>query len=199
MKFSNVLLGKRAERPISFEFRGIEHKTATRPLDGMEEGLALARATAYAQEQKALEAKPGTPLFDLGYMANVVALAYVDIDSPEDARVSYFDSVAQVLSLDGELLQYLHARQETWQQECSPTKATMPAGELINTLVRIVEREDDLFFAAMRPGLQLSCLRITAKLLLNSPEGRSRLSSLFDPTFSNGSSAAKTNPLAPPS
>lgn len=194
MRFGDVIAGKRAERPVTFDHRGIEHKTAARPLDGTEESLALARATFFAIEQKALEAKPGNPLFDLGYMANVVALSYVDVDSPVESRAPYFDNVGQVLSLDGELIQYLHARQETWQQECSPTRATLPAGELINLLVRVVESDDDRFFSELRPALQLSCLRITAKLLLDSPEGRSQLTSLFAPTSSNES---KANPARP--
>ena len=135
MKFSQVVAGKRAERPITFEFRGVTHTALVRPLDAMEEGQALSRATAYAQEHKALEAKPGNPLFDLGLMSNIVALAYLDPESPENAREHYFDSVAQVMSLDGELLQHLHARQEIWQQECSPTKANLAGTELLNALV----------------------------------------------------------------
>jgi hypothetical protein len=111
-----------------------------------------------------------------------------------DSRAPYFDNVNQVLSLDGELIQYLHARQETWQQECSPTRATLPAGELINTLVKVVEGEDDRFFSGLRPGLQLTLLRITAKLLLDSPEGRSQLTSLFGPTSSNESKASPAQP-----
>ena len=182
MKFSQVLAGKRSERPIEFEHRGVVHKTALRPLDGMEESAALARATEYAQSQKALEARPGNSLFDLGYMANVLALACIDTDSPPDARTPYFDNVSQVLGLDGETILYLHARHEVWQQECSPTKATLPAGELVNTLIRIVEAQDDGPFSLLRPGLQWTLLRSTASLLLDLPEGRSRLSSLFGPT-----------------
>ena len=182
MKFSQVVAGKRAERPITFEFRGVTHTALVRPLDAMEEGQALSRATAYAQEHKALEAKPGNPLFDLGLMSNIVALAYLDPESTENAREHYFDSVAQVMSLDGELLQYLHARQEIWQQECSPTKANLAGTELLNALVKLAEDETDSSFLSYRPFTQLTLMRTTAALCLSLPEARSRLISLFDPT-----------------
>jgi len=182
LKFSQVVLGKRAERTITFEFRGVRHNALVRPLDAIEEGLTLSRATAYAQEHKAIESKPGNPLWDLGLMANIVALAYLDPESPENAREHYFDSVAQVMSLDGELLQHLHARQEIWQQECSPTKATLHGGELINALVKIVEDDSDASFLEYRPFIQLSLLRTTAALCLSLPEARSRLSVLLEPT-----------------
>jgi hypothetical protein len=182
LKFSQVVAGKRSERPVEFMHRGVVHKTALRPLDGMEESLALSRATEYAQGQKALSATPGNALFDLGYMAHCLALACVDTDSPVDARTPYFDNVDQVLGLDGELIIYLNTLREVWQQECSPTRATLPAGELISTLVRIVEQDDPDFFIGLRPGTQWTLLRSTASLLLDLPEGRSRLSSLFAPT-----------------
>jgi hypothetical protein len=182
LKFSQVVAGKRAERPITFEFRGVTHTALVRPLDAMEEGQALSRATAYAQEHKALEAKPGNPLFDLGLMSNIVALAYLDPESTENAREHYFDSVAQVMSLDGELLQYLHARQEIWQQECSPTKANLAGTELLNALVKLAEDETDSSFLSYRPFTQLTLMRTTAALCLSLPEARSRLISLFDPT-----------------
>lgn len=182
MKFSQVLVGKRAERPVEFTHRGVLHKTAFRPLDGIEESLALSKATEYAQSQKALSATPGNALFDLGYMANCLALACVDIDSPAEARTPFFDNVDQVLGLDGELIIYLNTLREVWQQECSPTKATLPSGELISTLVRIVEQDDPDFFIGLRPGTQWTLMRSTASLLLDLPEGRSRLSSLFGPT-----------------
>lgn len=182
MKFSQVVAGKRAERPITFEFRGVTHTALVRPLDAMEEGQALSRATAYAQEHKALEAKPGNPLFDLGLMSNIVALAYLDPESTENAREHYFDSVAQVMSLDGELLQHLHARQEIWQQECSPTKANLAGTELLNALVKLAEDETDSSFLSYRPFTQLTLIRTTAALCLSLPEARSRLISLFDPT-----------------
>jgi hypothetical protein len=182
LKFSQVVAGKRAERPITFEFRGVTHTALVRPLDAMEEGQALSRATAYAQEHKALEAKPGNPLFDLGLMSNIVALAYLDPESTENAREHYFDSVAQVMSLDGELLQHLHARQEIWQQECSPTKANLAGTELLNALVKLAEDETDSSFLSYRPFTQLTLIRTTAALCLSLPEARSRLISLFDPT-----------------
>lgn len=183
MKFSEVRLGTRAERPITFEWHGESCSCAQRPLTGEEEGLALSRATDYAKEQRAVEAKPGNPLFDVGYMANVLALSTIDVDSPAAARELYFKDAAEVLGkLDCELMQFLFARHEAWQQECSPTRAKLPGDQLIATLIRIVEGEDDLPFAQLRPGAQLSLLRTTGALLLNSPEARSRLFSLFGTT-----------------
>jgi hypothetical protein len=192
MKFSQVVQGQRAERPITFEWRGETCKAALRPITGEEDGLALSRAGIYARDSQEVDSAPGKPLFDLGYMANVIALGFVDVESPEKARELFFRDAAEVLEkLDSELIQYLHARHEVWQQECSPTKAKLSSKELFDTLVRIVEADDDLPFAQLRPGTLWSLLRTTASLLLNSPEGKSQLSLLYDTTGSE----SKKKPL----
>jgi hypothetical protein len=123
-------------------------------------------------------------------MANVVALAFVDTDSNPDQREPFFKNLDEVLSLDGELIQYLHARADAWQQECSPTRAKLSGTEFVDMLVKLVEQNtDDTPFFTLRPGLQLNCLRSTAGLLLSLPEGRSRLLSLYAPTSLSDSKA----------
>lgn len=201
MKFSEVKQGTRSERPVTLEHRGVTHRFALRPMTGDEEGLALSRATAYAQGQHAIEAKPGNPLFDLGYMANVLAITSVDEDSPPEARQPYFDGGAsQILAeLGSEDIAYLHARQELFQQECSPTRSRMSGAELTAELVRIVEAEDDRPFSRLRPYAQWTLLRTTGALLLNSPEGRSRLTALFGPLPSSSTSKPQNESAKSPS
>ncbi len=180
MKFSTVLLGKRAELPVEMEYRGETLRFAMRPLDGTEEALVLERATDFARKRNASTIEPGNPLFDLGVMVNALALAAVDVDSPEDARQPYFDDGAEaVLGAFGpEEIAFLHARYELHQSSTSPTKRQMSPADMVGHLIEIASSDSELPFVKLRPILQWSLLRFSASQLLGSPAGKSLLSSL---------------------
>lgn len=183
MKFSNAVVGTRAERPVSFQIRGTDHAFAIRPLTAAEDALALEYATAYAQDHKAESARPGNPLFDLGYMLHTLALACMDVDSPAASREPFWTNAAEIEGVLGpEDIAFLHARVEAWQAECSPTRSAMSGAELVGHLIKIAEDDSDLPFSQLRPGLASILLRTTARVLLASPELRSQLTSLFGTT-----------------
>jgi hypothetical protein len=187
LKFSQAQLGTRAERSVEIDVRGTHHTFALRPLTGTEEGIVLERATEYATAKHAAKVESGNPLFDLGIMLHSLALACVDVDSPEGAREAFWDNgAAQIAdSLDTEQIAYLYAIYERWQGECSPTQKAMSAAQMVDTLIGIAGSDgDDSFFDRMPLGILVSCLRITAKLLVTSPEGRSALTSLSDTSTS---------------
>lgn len=181
--------------PVTFDHRGTVHAFALRPLTGGEDGLALSGATEFAKEHKAESAKPGNPLFDLGYMIHSLAFACVDTDSPKDAREPFWRDAEEIRgALGSEDIAFLHARLEAWQFQCSPTRSSMSGPELIGHLIKIAEGEDDLFFSQLRPGLAASLMRTMARALLASPELRSQLTSLYGgtPTDSPKKSAPKS-------
>jgi hypothetical protein len=183
MKFSNVVLGTRAEKSIEMEIRGVVFPFALRPLTGTEEGDALARATEYATEKKAAKVESGNPLFDLALMLESLAIACVDVDSPKDARAPCFSSAREIAdALDGEQIAWLYARYEIWQAECSPSKRARTGADLVKLLVDVVEADDDLPFSQARPGDVWNLLRFTGRLVLSSPELRSQATSLYDST-----------------
>lgn len=189
MKFSSVLLGKRAESVVDLQYRGEALRFALRPLDGTEEAAALERATEFARSRNAASVVPGNPLFDLGLMVHSLALAAIDVDSPAEARQPYFDAGADaVLGAFGpEEIAFLYARYEHQQAECSPTINRMSANEMVGHLIEIAGSDSDLPFVRLRPALQLSLLRFSARQLLSSPAGSSLLSSL-----------SGTTPIEPP-
>ena len=181
MKFSQALLGARAERAVECEIRGVTCAFALRPLTGAEEGVVLERATAYATEKHAAKCEPGNSLFDLGIMLHSLALACVDTESPADKREPYFDGGAAQIAdaLDTEQIAFLYARFELWQDECSPTVRAQTGEELVRHLVEIVGSDSDLPFARLRLGTLATLVRILGSLALSSAEGRSQLGSLF--------------------
>lgn len=190
MRFSQAQLGTRAERLIDFEIRGAPCSFAIRPLSGSEEAAVLSRATEYAKTKGADRVEPGNALFDLGIMVNALALACVDTESPTADRTPFWDGGASQIeaNLDSEQITFLYARYELWQSECSPSQKIQTGTQLIETLVKIVEAEDDLPFVQARLGSLWTLLRITGRLCLASPELRSHLGSLY------GTSGSDTKP-----
>jgi hypothetical protein len=194
-------LGTRAERPITFEFRGSSCSFAVRPLTGDEDGRALEGAASFAAERKEPNARPGSPLFDLGLMVHSLALACVDTDSPPEARTPFFTGgAAEILgALGQEDIAFLYARYEAWQAECSPTRTAASGVELVGRLIKIVEDDSDLPFSQLRPGQAWILLRTTAALVLNSPELRSQLTSLFgSPETSSAKPKSRLNHKSTP-
>ena len=181
MKFSTVVLGTRAERPVTVDIRGAACAFALRPLTGTEEAAALAEATEFAKTRRAEQIAPGNALFDLGLMIATLAIACVDPDSPAGARAPFFDGGASQIAdaLDSEQIAYLYARYELWQADCSPSQRAKSGDELIRLLIDVVEAEDDLPFSRARLADVWKLLRITGALFLTSPEHRSQATSLF--------------------
>lgn len=170
MKFASVHRGKRAERAVEMLLEdGATFKTLVRPLDGNEESLVLERAYAYAKKKGIDSPKEGDPVYDLGFMAEAVAVGCVDPDSPENARAPSFEGgVAEVHSLSREQIAFLYEHLELWQDECSPQRKKLSQHELFEALTRCAEAEDDLPLLQWGPALRMNLLRISARLSLNS-------------------------------
>lgn len=202
MKFSSkfnpdvAALGIRAERPASLPLSSTtSFDVLLRPLTGTEEGLVLSRSRAYAKENGVEDPKETDALYALGIMANTIALASLDPDTPANARELSFDGGAsQILGdLGREQIAFLYERQQLWQEECSPTLRRMSAEELMAHAIKIAEAQDDLPFVQLAPVMRLTLVRILARQLLSSPEAKSPSGSVSgSPPETSKSSPAST-------
>jgi hypothetical protein len=182
MKFSQIVLGPRAVQFIKLQHAdNIELEMGVRPLVGAEEADILQRAIATTKE-KGGEPRAGEELFDLHYRAELLAVACIDYESPENARTPYFDGgAAQVLKhLHPDVICYLAERQQTWQDECSPSMRRQDPREFLEWVREIAEAEDAGPFVRLRPGTRWVSTRSMAKLLQDFLTSKSPFTSLSE-------------------
>ena len=178
MKFSNLQLGARAERVVELPGHTHDGKPVTlivRPLTGTEESDALRRGFEFAIQEGNPKPCAGDPLYDLGMMVHTLVLGCLDPDSPADDRQPFFDGGApQVLKLLGrEIIHFVYQRHELWQDECSPYARNLSATELLAKVQEVASSTDDAPFSRMSPATRWLFTRTTARLLLDSREGKS--------------------------
>ena len=176
MKFSNLTLGKRAERIVTIPLMNGEEKQELRvalvPLNAQEERDALAFAKEFARTKSEERPSESESLHMLGLMVKTVELGCLDPD--DAARKPYFDGgTEQILKHLGRgELTHIWQRHQRWQEECSPAMQNMSFDKLLDKVIEIAEAETDLPFSLLSPGLQWSLVRFMATLLLRSPEDK---------------------------
>lgn len=166
-----LLAGKRAERAATFpdfvDGADVDRPCILVPLTGTEDAEVLSFAASYARDKGATEAKPGDPLYDLGFMAKAVALG---VRHP-DSRAPFFASAAAVLDeLPRETLVYLFAMVEDWQDSCSPSvrKATQDDLLVGVTALALGGTEAERFFDRLSPGMRRTYALFMARRLFDS-------------------------------
>lgn len=174
MKFSLARKGKRAERPCSFPIEGEggqfqDLACALVPLTGTEETEALRFGREHALVNKA-EPRPGEPLFDLGYQAQVIAIAARDPDEGEPGkRPPTFASGQEVLDgLSRETILYVYELADAWCDECSPLSRAKSDAEMFAITRRLSDEEGDKasrFFDGLGPATRKRCALFMARLL----------------------------------
>lgn len=193
MKLSSVLKGTRLEKPIAIEIaKGVTIKALLRPLSAAEEVDVIADATAYAKAKKVPEPRDGQSIYDAGVWAYTVARAYLDPDSPAEARQPLFEGGAlDLLDLHADALALLYEHQQYVQEEASPSVKSKSFQELlaIANEIAAAEGDDYLPFARLSPRTQWNLARFMAvqlvtlralKSLTSSPDGMSGPSSPSD-------------------
>lgn len=180
-KFSSIVKGTRATKaieipaPVDAAASGEPRQCLLRPLNGVEEGMALERARADAVKGGVAKPSVGEPEYDLALMVHTIALGCVDPDAPTEL---YFDGGADQIraSFGREAIALLYAQHEHWQDECAPTiKKLDPASWIagVNTLGGPDEEAARDFFSSLRPGLQWIYVRSLALTHVNSPSPNS--------------------------
>lgn len=195
MKFSQLQKGARLER--SAELTGYvaeDGKPVTfliRALTGAEEADAIRAAFDYARQDGNDKPAEGDALFDMGLMANVIAVACLDPDSPATERTPFFSGGASEIlrELSRDTIVHLYNRQALWQDEVSPYRRRLTSEELLAKALEVVAEESDRPFSELSPATQWIFTRTMARLLVGSPEGRSLFTSLSPPAVTGTPSA----------
>lgn len=175
MKFSQIVKGKRAVKPISFPMSdGVEATCVVRPLLGYEDVEVLEKAREFAIAKGVAEPEDGNPIYERGRWVNTLLLGCCDQEAPEEP---YFESADQILSNLGlDHIALVFELHQVWQDECSPRKVSLTGDEYIKSVVEMAtaEASDELPFVRWRPALRESWVRTSARLLLTSPELKSQ-------------------------
>jgi len=187
MKASAIARGTAAERPTSYiagkDDKGKDNvvQVLLRPLSALEEADIEADAIAFAKKRGA-PTTPNSAIYEAALMGATIRVAVLDPDTPASAREPHWDSLDQVLALDGDTIAQLHEQQRIWQEECSPSARKMTANELMKLTTDIAESDDPKAYSLLSPGIRWTLQRITGlqlvalrdlKPLSSSPEGTS--------------------------
>lgn len=167
MRFAQLIKGTRAVKPVTFSIWGSDAKLAVRPMTGLEEGEAYAAARAYAVSKGVADPKPTDRIYEIGVMANTIAIACVDVEAHE---TRYFSNANEVLdNLDTDRIAYLFEAQQLWQDECSPLVKSMTEAQWAAKIIEVTEAAEEVdFLSPMRPVMRLAFLRLTVSRLFRS-------------------------------
>jgi hypothetical protein len=197
VKFSQILLGTRAEKPAKVSLAGGgTADVLLRPLDATEELAVLSSARLEAEAKGHKDPKDGDAIYDSLLAAHTLAVTALDPDSPPEARERFFDKgAAQVGALDPDTIAVLYEEQRVWQEECSPSIRAKSAGELVVLTKQIAAADGHGFFLRLSPLTRASWARFSARLLVDSP-GQS---SLFgSPSAGSGTPPPTASAKPPP-
>jgi hypothetical protein len=170
-KASQVEKGRRAREPIEFDtIEGVKCSAAFRPLDGELEADVLANAQRFAEKNGLKEgnAKPGHPIYELGYELSTLVVAMVDAELTESDALFWDGGVPQIQKmLDRDRIALLYEKHCAFQDTVSPRRHTMDATSFFNKVFEVAEAEEGDIgpFVFMRPGLLRSFARSMASQL----------------------------------
>jgi hypothetical protein len=182
-KFSNVLQGPRARKPIKLPLPGAQVDPETgewigptadldvRPLREDEYTGVLKEALAFARKNGLTEPGEGDPLYEQGMMIHTLAVTCIDRESPKEDPQPFFDGgweqIFKSEVISPEVLHYLYNQQQLWQDEVSPLLKTMNQVEFIAAAIKVAGG-DQSFFVCTRPGMLWSFMHTLAKQLHDS-------------------------------
>jgi hypothetical protein len=209
MRFSSVKRDRAGEKSLEVLLPGVDKAVPVivRALSAMEEGASKSGAITRATKLGSKSPAPGDPLYDAAWWANVVAVAYLDVESPPEARATFFKDSDEVLrGLPTDALAYLFQEQQVWQEVVSPTYKTQTGAQLVEAIRKVAGEDGEGFFARCSPATQIALARFMAALLetvrnTSSPSGSPSTASTGT-SSTNGqrrSSRSRRKPSAPPS
>lgn len=166
--FSKVIGGSRVREPVEMQLvNGDKVQVDLRMLTPMETIQVVEEATKFARERNAAIIDDGNPIYDLGIFVHTLALAVVDPEF-KDREVPYFDGGAdQILNsqlLGRDSIAHLFALYEIHVDRMSLSPREMSEDGL-KQMIESCAEGDMLPFSRLRPGMQWSFTRSTAKLL----------------------------------
>lgn len=166
-------------------------------LTGDEDDQALANARTHAVAKGVSDPKPNDPIYDLAFMVETLLLGCVDVSSPENAPVLFFDSAEQIRkNMTRDQIVHLFAQHEFFQDQTSPrAKRFENEQQYYAWLVGVAESESPSdFFESIGPALLWSSVRTLIRQLALSQTDKSLVGGT---SVSAGSTS--TTPSASPS
>lgn len=166
-RFSQIARGPQQIEEIELVFAGAQQpvKLGLRVLGSDDDDAILKGARDFAIKAGIANPKDGDPIYDVALARETIARGCVDID---DKTSPFFDSAEQVRTgpdgkggLDRDRIAYLFAKQQAWQDRCSPSIKSMGTDEFIAKVLEIAEAgpEDKSPFAYWLPGFQENFVR----------------------------------------
>jgi hypothetical protein len=137
-------------------------------------------------------------------MIHTVALAAVDVDSPDRAEPFFVGGAETVRThpgMCGDNLAYLYEQHRIWQDECSPRGPAKTIGELVAMVAEEAARPEnapDGPFSRLRPSALKSSLHSICVLLSSSLVDKLQSSSGGGTSSDNGGSESES-PVSPAS
>lgn len=180
-RFRQIVRGIAARHKVELPLPGGgSDVVAVRPLNDIDDSRIDDAALEYAKEHGVSEdhAKPGNGIYDRAHALHTLLIACSDPDSPDEAPVPYFESIAEIQAgLDRDRIAILLAAQQIHQERCSPRALTMSGDDVFVTMFELATSEDERPFVRLQPGMQWILLRTLAALVLNSQELKSAFTS----------------------
>lgn len=209
MKFSEIVRGTRSDEEVELpRFDGQPDdapamKVRVRALNALDEEQALSDARRRAKTEGVEDPKPGEPLYDLALMVETVAIAYLDPESPPNARTPFFDAGSDAVRkwYGREAIALLYELQQDYQDRVAPNVAKLSPYDFYNGILKLGDEDEQqarFFYYRCRPGLRWSFMRSMAV------QQRSALMSKFSPgspsetDTSQRPSASEPNIQTPP-
>lgn len=166
MNFATLVHGTRSHERVSLFFWGDDAACCMRPLSVGEMSAVYADAAKQALARGAREAVDGDRVYDLELMMHTVVRATLTTDGkPFFADVEAMRASPHVLD---DHIVYLYERWQGIQDAAGGRVATMTENEFlkaIGTVAGMEEGQAAFFFYKLRPGMRVSLLHFSARLL----------------------------------
>jgi hypothetical protein len=181
-KFRDIQKGVRARRTVEMPLAGTTVRLDVRVL-GPDDDIAIAVEAAKLARSKGVdEPAPGGEVYDGAETLFTLLRACVDTESPEEQPEPFFASLDELLPPDAaaaqknpltrEHLAFLREQQARWQDECSPRRRELDAGEYV-AHVALAAEGDPRPFVALGPAMQWAFARTMARELVISRTAKS--------------------------
>lgn len=182
-RFRDIVRGARARETVTFSVDETETRLDLRVLSADEESEALSRARARAMAKGLVDPKAGEPIYDIAVMAETLFSAARVVGGEEP----FFDTSADVSSLDRDTIQYLYQAHSLFTDRCSPRLMKMSPEEFVAGIAVLAgeDSESIRFFERLGSGMQWIYTRTLARQAVISQTLRSESGSTSAATGTN--------------
>lgn len=179
-RFRDIVRGARARETLTLQIHDAETRLDLRVLSTDEESDVISRARARAIAKGLVDPKAGEPLYDIAIMSETVFSASRVVGGEDP----FFDTVADVTSLDRDTIQYIYQAHSLFTDRCSPRLMKMSPEEFVAGIAVLAgeDSESIRFFERLGSGMQWIYTRTLARQAVISQTLRSESGSTSEAT-----------------